>query len=86
MNGLMLMGLATLVFLVAAAAIVLCAIGALRFIGAALNKNRPPAQRQLRAVLAALCLFGMVASAGAGFLGIASLMFEAAVQDDLPHL
>lgn len=84
MSGLVLMGLATLVFMVAAAAIFASAVGALRFAGEALNKNRPGPQRALRAALAVLCFLGIFVAAGAGFLGITALMFDVFIQDDLP--
>lgn len=84
MSGLALMGLATLVFLIAAAAIFACAVGMLKFLGAALNKNRPGPQRAVRAILALACFLGIFAAAAAGFIGITTLMFDVFVQDDLP--
>jgi len=84
MNGLALMGLATLVFLIAAAAIFAATVGMLRFAGRAMNPNRTGGQRALYAALALLCFLGVFAAAAAGFAGIAALLFDVAVQDDLP--
>ena len=68
----------TLIFLASLAGIVAGAVGALYFAGGALNHARPQAFRLNRALLAALCLCGIVASAGLGFAGIAAMMYFAA--------
>lgn len=83
MNGLMLMGLATLVFLLAAGAVLAAAIGMLRFAGRAFNRNNSSGARALYGALALACLVGIFAAVGAGFLGISTLMFDAMIQDDL---
>ncbi len=43
--------------------------------GMAMNPKRPVAQRRVRGLLAALCGAGVVASATAGYLGIATLLY-----------
>lgn len=83
MNGLMLMGLATLVFLVAGATMVAATVGTFRFAGSALNANRNGGQRALYGALALACFLGIFAAAAAGFLGIATLMYDVFIQDDL---
>jgi hypothetical protein len=68
-----------LIFLLALAGIVAGAMGALFFVGGALNRARPRDFRIRRAIIAALCLCGIVASAGLGFVGIAAIMYFAQV-------
>jgi hypothetical protein len=86
MTSLMLMGVATLVFLVAAGAIFAAAVGAFRFFGRAMNANRPGGARALYGLLSVLCFFGIFVAAGAGFAGIATLVYDAAIRDELPSL
>ncbi len=68
----------TLIFLAALAGIVGGAMGGLYFAGGALNRARPSKFRLRRAIYAALCLCGIVASAALGFAGIAAMMYFAA--------
>lgn len=65
------------IFLAAVAGVMLMSIMALRQAGMALNPRRPTGQRRVRGVLAALCGIGVVASAVAGYVGIAALMYYA---------
>jgi len=67
----------TLIFLAALAGIVAGAMGGLYFAGGALNRARPSKFRLWRAIYAALCLCGIVAAAGLGFVGIATIMYFA---------
>lgn len=73
----MILLLQLLVYLAALAGIVLGAIGFLFFAGGAMNRARPRELRIRRGVYAALCLCGIVASAAAGFVGIATIMYFA---------
>jgi hypothetical protein len=77
MDGLQVMGLALAIFLAAGAGIVAMSVFGLRLVGQALNPKRPQAQRVTRGLGAFACLLGLIASGGAGFLGISSLMFYA---------
>jgi hypothetical protein len=65
------------IYLLALGGIVLCSILALRFAGPALNPTRTRAQRIGYALAALASLAGVVASAAAGFLGIAALLYIA---------
>jgi hypothetical protein len=67
------------IFVVALAGIVLGAIGAIFFAGGAFNRARPRAFRVRRLLLTALCLCAVVASAAAGFVGIAAIVYYAQV-------
>ncbi|MBL8537776.1 MAG: hypothetical protein JNM59_10280 [Hyphomonadaceae bacterium] len=69
--------LQTLVYFAALAGIVAGAFGLIYFVGGALNRARPRALRLRRAVFAALCLCGIVASATLGFVGIAAILYYA---------
>jgi hypothetical protein len=42
-----------------------------------MNKARPPEMRRRRAILAALCGCGIVASAALGFVGIPAILYLA---------
>jgi hypothetical protein len=64
-----------LVFVAALAGIVLGALGAIFFAGGAFNRARPRAFRMRRLLLTALCLCAVVASAAAGFVGIAAIVY-----------
>jgi hypothetical protein len=75
MNGLVLMGGALAVFIVAALGILASAIAMFRMTGMAMNPKRPVAQRRVRGALAALSFGGIIASAVAGYVGIATLLY-----------
>lgn len=66
-----------LVYLIAIAGIGAGSLGFIFFLGGALNRAREPAHRRRRALYAALCLFGVLASATLGFVGIATIMYLA---------
>ena len=66
-----------IVYLLAIAGIVLCSVGVIFFAGGALNQARPREFRIRRGIYTALCLCGIVASAAAGFVGIATIMYFA---------
>lgn len=66
-----------IVYLLAIAGIVLCSVGVIFFAGGALNRARPREFRIRRGIYTALCLCGIVASAAAGFVGIATIMYLA---------
>jgi hypothetical protein len=83
MNGLMLMGLATLVFLLAAGGVFAAALGVFRFAGRAVNRNNAAGARALYGALALACFAGIFAAVAAGFIGVTTLMFDAMIQDDL---
>lgn len=65
------------IFVAAVAGVMLMSVFALRQAGMALNPHRPPDQRRVRAVLAALCAVGVFGSAAAGYVGITALMYYA---------
>jgi hypothetical protein len=65
------------IYLLALTGIVLGSLGMLFFAGGALNRARPRDFRVRRAVYAALCVCGIVASAVLGFVGIAAIMYFA---------
>ncbi|MGE0740996.1 MAG: hypothetical protein AB7O98_06605 [Hyphomonadaceae bacterium] len=67
----------TALFLLAFAGVVACSLGMIYFAGGALNKARQPEMRQRRAALAVLCLCGIVASAGLGFVGVPLILYFA---------
>lgn len=66
-----------IVFVAALAGIVLGALGAIFFAGGAFNQARPRDFRVRRLLFAALCLCAVVASAAAGFVGIAAIVYYA---------
>jgi hypothetical protein len=67
----------TLLFMLACAGIVAGSLGAIFFLGGAMNRARPPEMRRRRAALAALCVCGIVASAALGFVGVPSILYLA---------
>lgn len=67
----------TLLYLLAVAGVAACALGAIYFVGGALNPARPPEIRRRRWLAAALCVCGIVAAAAAGFLAIPALLYLA---------
>lgn len=67
----------TLLYLGAVAGVVAGSLGAIFFLGGALNRARPAAMRRRRAALAALCVCGMVASAALGFVGVPAILYLA---------
>jgi hypothetical protein len=67
----------TLLYTLAVAGVVAGSLGAIFFLGGAMNRARPPAMRRRRAALAALCVCGIVASAALGFVAIPALMYLA---------
>jgi hypothetical protein len=77
MSGVALVASAFAVFAAAVAGVVLTSVLALRQAGMALNPRRPPAQRRLRALFAALCGVGVIGSATLGYVGITVLMYYA---------
>lgn len=67
----------TLFYVLAVAGVVAGSLGAIFFLGGALNRARPPEMRRRRALLAVLCLCGIVASAALGFVAIPALLYFA---------
>jgi hypothetical protein len=67
----------TILFMAAVAGVVAGALGMIFFAGGAMNRARPPEMRRRRALLAALCLCGIVASAALGFVGIPAILYLA---------
>jgi hypothetical protein len=66
-----------LIYILAVAGVVASSLGMIFFAGGALNRARPRAMRTRRALYAALCMGGIVASAALGFVGLASVMYFA---------
>lgn len=66
-----------ILYLAALASVIACSLGALFFLGGALNRAREGAYRRARALWAALCVCGIVASAGLGFVGAPALLYWA---------
>jgi hypothetical protein len=66
-----------LLYLAALAGIVAGSIGAIFYVGGALNKARPRELRLRRAGLAFACLCGIVASAALGFVGVPAILYLA---------
>lgn len=64
-------------YLLAVAGVVAGSLGAIFFLGGAMNQARAPAMRARRAGLAALCACGIVASATLGFVGVPALLYWA---------
>lgn len=69
--------LQTLFYLAAVAGVIACSLGALFYLGGALNRARPREMRLRRAGLAALCVCGIVASAALGFVAIPAILYFA---------
>ncbi|MEQ1489914.1 MAG: hypothetical protein ABL932_05135 [Terricaulis sp.] len=67
----------TALFMLAVAGIVVGTLGLIFFAGGAMNKARPAEMRRRRALLAALCGCGIVASATLGFVGIPAILYAA---------
>lgn len=65
------------VFLLALAGIAACSLGLIYFAGRAMNPARTGDFRVRQGILASLCLCGIVASAGAGFVGVGAIMYLA---------
>lgn len=63
--------------MLAVAGIVVGSLGLIFFAGGAMNKARPADMRRRRAILAALCGCGIVASAALGFVGIPAILYLA---------
>jgi len=70
----------TFVYVLAVAGIAGGSLGALFFLGGAMNRARAPQVRRRRAILAALCVCAIVASAALGFVGVAAIMYFAQQQ------
>ncbi len=66
-----------ILYLAALAGIVAGALGVIFFAGGALNRARPRSFRTKRALYAALCLCGIVASAALGFVGLPAILYFA---------
>lgn len=79
MNALVVIIGQVLIFLAALAGIVAGSIMTLNFAAQAQNRVREAGARRRAWVLAGLCLCGIVASAAAGFVGMAALMYFAQV-------
>lgn len=67
----------TVLYMAAVGGIVAGSLGFIFFAGGAMNKARPPEMRRRRAVLAALCLCGIVASAALGFVAPPMILYLA---------
>lgn len=67
----------TILYMAAVAGVVASTLGLIFFAGGAMNKARPPDMRRRRALLAALCLCGIVASAALGFVGMPMILYLA---------
>lgn len=67
----------TLLFMLAVGGVVAGSLGAIFFLGGAMNRARPPEMRRRRAVFAALCVCGIVASAALGFVGVPAILYLA---------
>lgn len=67
----------TLLYMLAVAGVVAGTLGFVFFLGGAMNKARPPEMRRRRALLAALCACGIVASAAIGFVAIPAILYLA---------
>lgn len=64
-------------YLLAVGGVVAGSLGAIFFLGGAMNKARSAEMRARRAVLAGLCVCGIVASAALGFVGVPALLYWA---------
>jgi hypothetical protein len=67
----------TILYMAAVAGVVSSTLGLIFFAGGAMNRARPPEMRRRRALLAALCLCGIVASAALGFVAIPAILYLA---------
>lgn len=63
--------------MLAVGGIVAGSLGAIFFLGGAMNRARPADMRRRRAALAALCVCGIVASAALGFVGVPAILYLA---------
>jgi hypothetical protein len=66
-----------LLYLLALAGVVAGSLGAIFFLGGALNRARDEAYRRVRARWAVLCVCGIVASAALGFVGVPAILYLA---------
>ncbi len=64
-------------YLLAVAGVIAGSLGAIFFLGGALNRARDGAYRRSRALLALLCVGGIVASAMLGFVGAPAILYWA---------
>ena len=71
------LALQLLLYMAAVGGIVGGTLGMIFFAGGAMNQARPPEMRRRRALLAALCLCGIVASAVLGFVGVPTILYLA---------
>jgi len=69
--------LQVILYMLAVAGIVTGTLGLIFFAGGAMNQARPAEMRRRRALLAALCVCVIVASAAAGFVGIPTILYLA---------
>lgn len=67
----------TVLFVLAAAAIAACSFGLIFFAGAAMNRARAGDLRRRYLGLALMCLSGIVAAAGLGFVAIPAMLYLA---------
>jgi hypothetical protein len=67
----------TLLYMLAVGGIIAGSLGAIFFLGGAMNQARPADMRRRRAALAALCVCGIVASAALGFVGVPAILYLA---------
>lgn len=67
----------TALYLLALGGVVGGSLGAIYYAGGAMNRARPVELRRRRAILAALCVCAIVASAALGFVGIPALLYLA---------
>jgi hypothetical protein len=67
----------TSLFMLSVAGIVSGTLGLIFFAGGAMNQARPPDMRRRRALMAALCACGIVASATVGFVAIPAILYLA---------
>lgn len=76
-RGALILLLQLALYLAALGGVTACTLGAFLFAGGALNRARPLAFRRTRAVLAGLCVCGIVASAALGFVGVPAILYFA---------
>jgi len=69
--------LQTALYMLAVTGIVVGTLGLIFFAGGAMNQARPLDMRRRRALLAALFVCGIVASAAIGFVGIPAILYLA---------
>lgn len=77
MTGWQMLAIQGAIFIVAAGGILFFSLLALRAAGPALNRGRRPASRALFGFAVLACIGGILASAAAGFLAIAYLLYIA---------